>query len=38
MAGAPDAVQAAARYVAPPVDEEGAARMIERLILGSGGE
>jgi hydroxymethylpyrimidine pyrophosphatase-like HAD family hydrolase len=38
MAGAPDAVQAAARYVAPPVDEDGAARMIERLILGSGGE
>jgi hydroxymethylpyrimidine pyrophosphatase-like HAD family hydrolase len=38
MAGAPEAVQAAARYVAPPVDEDGAARMIERLILGSGGE
>ena len=38
MAGAPEAVRAAARYVAPPVEEDGAARMIERLILGSGGE
>jgi Cof subfamily protein (haloacid dehalogenase superfamily) len=33
MPSAPAAVQAAARYVAPPVGEEGAAQMIERLAL-----
>ena len=33
MAGAPAAVRAAARYVAPPVEEEGAAQMIERIAL-----
>lgn len=37
MAGAPDEVLAAARYVAPSIREEGAAIMIERLILGSAG-
>jgi Cof subfamily protein (haloacid dehalogenase superfamily) len=31
MPSAPAAVQAAARYVAPPVAEEGAAQMIERI-------
>ena len=34
MPSAPAAVQAAARYVAPPVAEEGAAQMIERIALG----
>ncbi len=34
MPSAPDAVRAAARFVAPPVAEEGAAQMIERLALG----
>jgi Cof subfamily protein (haloacid dehalogenase superfamily) len=34
MAGAPLPVQAAARYVAPSLLEEGAAQMIEELILG----
>jgi Cof subfamily protein (haloacid dehalogenase superfamily) len=33
MPSAPDAVKAAARYVAPPVAEEGAAQMIERIAL-----
>jgi Cof subfamily protein (haloacid dehalogenase superfamily) len=33
MPSAPAAVQAAARYVAPPVGEEGAAQMIERIVL-----
>ena len=33
MPSAPVAVQAAARFVAPPVAEEGAAQMIERLAL-----
>ena len=33
MASAPAAVQAAARYLAPPVGEEGAAQMIERIAL-----
>ena len=33
MPSAPDAVKAAARYVAPPVREEGAAQMIERIAL-----
>jgi Cof subfamily protein (haloacid dehalogenase superfamily) len=33
MPSAPPAVQAAARYVAPPVSEEGAAQMIERIAL-----
>ncbi|HEY7524623.1 MAG TPA: Cof-type HAD-IIB family hydrolase [Candidatus Limnocylindrales bacterium] len=33
MAHAPFEVRAAARYVAPPVDEEGAARLIEALVL-----
>jgi hydroxymethylpyrimidine pyrophosphatase-like HAD family hydrolase len=35
MPSAPAAVQAAARYVAPPVAEEGAAQMIERIALGA---
>lgn len=34
MPSAPAAVQAAARFVAPPVAEEGAAQMIERIALG----
>lgn len=33
MPSAPVAVQAVARYVAPPVSEEGAAQMIERIAL-----
>jgi len=33
MPSAPDAVRAAARYLAPPVSEEGAAQMIERIAL-----
>ncbi len=36
MPSAPAAVQAAARYVAPAVGEEGAAQMIERIALGGG--
>lgn len=34
MAGAPDAVRAAARLVAPPVEDEGAAQVLEDLVLG----
>jgi 3-deoxy-D-manno-octulosonate 8-phosphate phosphatase KdsC-like HAD superfamily phosphatase len=33
MPSAPEAVRAAARYVAPPLALEGAAQMIERLVL-----
>lgn len=33
MPSAPDAVQAVARYIAPPLAEEGVARMIEALVL-----
>jgi Cof subfamily protein (haloacid dehalogenase superfamily) len=33
MPSAPPAVQAAARYVAPPLDDEGAAGIIEALVL-----
>jgi Cof subfamily protein (haloacid dehalogenase superfamily) len=33
MPTAPDAVKAAARHVAPPVEQEGAAQMIERIAL-----
>ena len=33
MPSAPEAVKAVARYVAPPVREEGAAQMIERIAL-----
>ncbi|HVA87346.1 MAG TPA: Cof-type HAD-IIB family hydrolase [Candidatus Saccharimonadales bacterium] len=33
MAGAPAPVLAAARYVAPPLEDDGAAQMIEQLIL-----
>ncbi len=33
MVTAPAAVRAAARYVAPPVDEDGAAMLIEALVL-----
>ncbi len=33
MPSAPAAVQAAARFVAPPVGDEGAAQMIERIAL-----
>jgi len=38
MYGAPEAVQRAARHLAPPSEEDGAARMIERLILALDGE
>ena len=38
MHGAPEPVQRAARHLAPPSEEDGAARMIERLILGLEGE
>jgi Cof subfamily protein (haloacid dehalogenase superfamily) len=34
MPTAPAEVLAIARYVAPPLEEEGAARMVERLVLG----
>jgi Cof subfamily protein (haloacid dehalogenase superfamily) len=34
MPSAPEAVQKVARYLAPPVGEEGAAQMIERIALG----
>jgi Cof subfamily protein (haloacid dehalogenase superfamily) len=34
MPSAPEAVKAVARYVAPPVRDEGAAQMIERIALG----
>ncbi len=37
MGNAPEAVRSVARYVAPDVDEQGAARMIEALVLGEGG-
>jgi hydroxymethylpyrimidine pyrophosphatase-like HAD family hydrolase len=37
MGNAPDEVRSVARYVAPHVDEQGAARMIEELVLGRGG-
>jgi hypothetical protein len=33
MPSAPDEVLAVARYVAPPVGDEGVARMIEALVL-----
>jgi hydroxymethylpyrimidine pyrophosphatase-like HAD family hydrolase len=36
MAGAPADVIAAARYVAPPVAEEGAAQILEALVLADG--
>jgi len=35
MPTAPVEVRAAARYVAPPLEEDGAARMIEQLVLAS---
>ncbi len=35
MPSAPAEVRAAARYVAPPLEEEGAARIIEQLVLAS---
>jgi hypothetical protein len=35
MPTAPAEVLAVARYVAPPLGEEGVARMIEALVLGS---
>jgi Cof subfamily protein (haloacid dehalogenase superfamily) len=35
MPTAPDEVRAAARYIAPPLAEEGVARMIEALVLAS---
>jgi Cof subfamily protein (haloacid dehalogenase superfamily) len=38
MPSAPAAVQAAARFVAPSVDEEGAAQMIERIALADGSD
>jgi hydroxymethylpyrimidine pyrophosphatase-like HAD family hydrolase len=37
MENAPDEVRAVARHVAPHVDEQGAARIIEELVLGEGG-
>jgi Cof subfamily protein (haloacid dehalogenase superfamily) len=37
MPSAPEAVKAVARYLAPPVREEGAAQMIERIALGGRG-
>ncbi len=37
MPTAPADVLAVARHVAPPIEEEGAAQMIERLVLGRGG-
>lgn len=37
MPSAPSAVRAVARYVAPPVGEEGVAQMIERLAFDSAG-
>jgi Cof subfamily protein (haloacid dehalogenase superfamily) len=37
MPSAPEAVKAVARYLAPPVGEEGAAQMIERIALGGRG-
>jgi hypothetical protein len=37
MPTAPDRVRAAARYVAPPLEDEGAARMIEALALATPG-
>jgi Cof subfamily protein (haloacid dehalogenase superfamily) len=36
MPSAPAGVRAVARHVAPPVEEQGAAQMIERLALGDG--
>jgi Cof subfamily protein (haloacid dehalogenase superfamily) len=33
MPGAPDEVRSVARYVAPPLEDEGAAQMIEALVL-----
>jgi len=33
MPSAPEPVRAAARYIAPPLADEGAARLIERLVL-----
>ena len=38
MPTAPAEVQAVARYIAPPLAEEGVARMIEALVLASPGE
>ena len=35
MPSAPAPVRAAARYIAPPVADEGAAQLIERLVLAS---
>jgi len=35
MRSAPAAVRVAARYIAPPVSEEGAAQLIEQLVLAS---
>jgi Cof subfamily protein (haloacid dehalogenase superfamily) len=37
MPSAPEPVQAAARYVAPPLAAEGAAQLIERLVLATPG-
>ncbi len=34
MAGSPEAVRSAARIVAPPLEEEGAAQVLEELVLG----
>ena len=38
MPSAPGPVRATARYVAPPLEEDGAARMIEDLVLATPAE
>jgi hypothetical protein len=35
MPSAPAEVRAAARYLAPPLEDEGVARIVEGLVLGS---
>jgi hypothetical protein len=37
MPGAPEPVRAVARYIARPLAEEGAAQLIERLVLDRAG-
>ncbi len=37
MGGSPEAVRAVARIVAPPIEEEGAAQVLEELVLGRRG-
>jgi Cof subfamily protein (haloacid dehalogenase superfamily) len=38
MRGAPDQVRAVARYIAPPVEDQGVADLIERLVLAEAAE